>query len=266
MADIQAEIGLQKAKQLMGCTDDSCMAQIAGALGVDLLVNGSLARVGKSLILEANLIDAVKCTVVRRFSDRIQNGDDESFFDATDRASATLFPDASNTATALAVAKADRRSPRCGAQFDGPQSARCPNDASASRAGYLRAGGLRVGVSELTAAGGWGMAEVGWRFNDWLSAGAFGLFAASKHGGAGAEVTVVPLFRDLMVHPIVGLGVPVLFASSVLIAAEPGVGVEVAPIPSWLSSWRSRGCSCSTEPRRNREAYLMGQLTAKVRF
>jgi hypothetical protein len=38
-------------KQLAGCTDDACMAQIGEALGVDALVSGTLARVGKSWLV-----------------------------------------------------------------------------------------------------------------------------------------------------------------------------------------------------------------------
>lgn len=46
--DIQTLIGFERQKQLMGCADDgsSCLAELVDAMGIDLLVTGSLTKLG----------------------------------------------------------------------------------------------------------------------------------------------------------------------------------------------------------------------------
>jgi hypothetical protein len=46
--DVQALLGLERQKALLGCSDDatSCMSELANALGADVLVTGSLAKLG----------------------------------------------------------------------------------------------------------------------------------------------------------------------------------------------------------------------------
>lgn len=54
-AEIATLIGLERQRQLVGCSDESgaCLAEIAGALGVEGLITGSLARFGNTF--QANL-------------------------------------------------------------------------------------------------------------------------------------------------------------------------------------------------------------------
>lgn len=56
--DISAVLGLERQKQLLGCGDDSCIAEIAGALGVSDVVNGELARVDDGFRLLVKVISA----------------------------------------------------------------------------------------------------------------------------------------------------------------------------------------------------------------
>src|SRR4051794_4567099 len=45
--DIAQVIGLERQRQLLGCADEtSCLAELAGGLGVDAVLSGSLARTG----------------------------------------------------------------------------------------------------------------------------------------------------------------------------------------------------------------------------
>lgn len=45
--DIEAMLGLERQKQLLGCDENSaCIAELGGALGVDFLLVGDVARVG----------------------------------------------------------------------------------------------------------------------------------------------------------------------------------------------------------------------------
>lgn len=54
MAELEAE------RAALGCDSDSCLAEIAGALGADLVVYGRVAKLGEKLILQLNMFDATK--------------------------------------------------------------------------------------------------------------------------------------------------------------------------------------------------------------
>src|SRR5262245_43021401 len=43
-ADINATLGLEKMKDALGCADTACAAEIGGALGVDLLLSGTVGE------------------------------------------------------------------------------------------------------------------------------------------------------------------------------------------------------------------------------
>ncbi|HEY3447900.1 MAG TPA: PEGA domain-containing protein [Myxococcales bacterium] len=55
-------------KQLMGCTDDSCEANLAAALKADLLCNGSLGLVGTTYLVNLSLTDVATARVTARAS------------------------------------------------------------------------------------------------------------------------------------------------------------------------------------------------------
>ncbi|MBM4776700.1 MAG: hypothetical protein GQE15_03265 [Archangiaceae bacterium] len=56
-SDVQDLIGLERQKQLMGCSDSStCMVEISSALGAPWLVSGSLGKLGKAMRLDLKLI------------------------------------------------------------------------------------------------------------------------------------------------------------------------------------------------------------------
>jgi hypothetical protein len=80
-SEIAAAIGLERQKQLLGCTETSCLAEIGGALGADRLVSGSLGRLGGSLVVNLSSVDARTARPVASVSERLQGGD-ERFLDA----------------------------------------------------------------------------------------------------------------------------------------------------------------------------------------
>lgn len=56
-SDVQAVLGLERQKQLLGCSDSSnCLVEISGALGAPWLVSGSLAKLGKAMRIDLKLI------------------------------------------------------------------------------------------------------------------------------------------------------------------------------------------------------------------
>jgi len=57
--EVTAVLGLERQRQLLGCEEDvSCLVEIAGALGVDGIVIGSVARFGDSYGVNLKVIDA----------------------------------------------------------------------------------------------------------------------------------------------------------------------------------------------------------------
>ena len=56
--DVQSVLGLERQRQLLGCSGSSCMAELAGALGADAVLSGTLARAGSSLTLVLRVVRA----------------------------------------------------------------------------------------------------------------------------------------------------------------------------------------------------------------
>ncbi len=66
-ADMRQMIEFEADKQFVGCeSNSSCLAEIGGALGVALLVNGSLGKVGSSYIINLTLTDTKNAKVLAR--------------------------------------------------------------------------------------------------------------------------------------------------------------------------------------------------------
>ncbi len=59
-SEIQAVLGLERQKQLLGCSDNStsCLAEITNALGADGLITGSLARVGDDFQVNLKVVSS----------------------------------------------------------------------------------------------------------------------------------------------------------------------------------------------------------------
>ncbi len=77
-SDMNAMLGLEKMKEAMGCSDLACAAEIGGALGVDLMVTGSVGRLGDELLVQVSLIDAKRATVQKRGRGTVK--DDEKLY------------------------------------------------------------------------------------------------------------------------------------------------------------------------------------------
>ncbi|MEW5850363.1 MAG: hypothetical protein AB2A00_16375 [Myxococcota bacterium] len=54
--EVQATLNFEMQKQLLQCTDTSCMAEVAASLGVDFLITGTLGRVGSFWLLNISLV------------------------------------------------------------------------------------------------------------------------------------------------------------------------------------------------------------------
>lgn len=66
--DVEALLGLEEQRDLFGCDTMSCMAEIGGMLGADLVLHEELGRLGSSHALSLTLIDANDSIVRARVS------------------------------------------------------------------------------------------------------------------------------------------------------------------------------------------------------
>jgi TolB-like protein len=74
-SDIKTLLGLERQKQLLGCSEDSsCLAELGGALGVDFVLVGTVGRIGALLRLDLKLIDGKRARVIGRAGTSVQEG------------------------------------------------------------------------------------------------------------------------------------------------------------------------------------------------
>lgn len=94
MQEIRDMLDLEAEKQALGCDEqESCLAEIAGALGVDLLVTGTLAQVGEGSLIGMRRIDQRDAKVTGTFNERLPRAGGDEFFAAVGPAVEQLFPD-----------------------------------------------------------------------------------------------------------------------------------------------------------------------------
>ncbi len=83
-AELSSLLGVERQKQLLGCGDQSCLAEIGGALGARLVLSGSLGKVGESYILQLQLLDTQKAQIRDRESRTITGQQSELITAARD--------------------------------------------------------------------------------------------------------------------------------------------------------------------------------------
>jgi hypothetical protein len=70
--DLSAMLGLEKMKQMAGCTEDtSCLAEIAGSLGVEYLASASIGSLEGRLVVSGRLVDTRRAAVMSRSSETV---------------------------------------------------------------------------------------------------------------------------------------------------------------------------------------------------
>jgi hypothetical protein len=73
-AEISTMLNVERQKQLLGCADESCLAEIGGALGAKLVLNGTLGKLGDSYVLSLQLLDTHKGKIQARESRTVSGG------------------------------------------------------------------------------------------------------------------------------------------------------------------------------------------------
>ncbi|MBI5528156.1 MAG: hypothetical protein HY897_17630 [Deltaproteobacteria bacterium] len=74
--DLAKMVFWEQNKQLQGCSDTSCLVQIAGAMGAAFYIEGSVGAVGSQYIITLKLIDAQTVTIRSRSTMRVKKDDD----------------------------------------------------------------------------------------------------------------------------------------------------------------------------------------------
>jgi hypothetical protein len=92
--EIRAMLDLEAEKAAMGCDEESsCLAEIADALGADVLLTGSLAKVGGDHIFGLKALDQREAKAGATFNKIVPAGDGTEFLAEVGPAVEALFPD-----------------------------------------------------------------------------------------------------------------------------------------------------------------------------
>ncbi|MFO0582912.1 MAG: hypothetical protein U0229_11600 [Anaeromyxobacter sp.] len=90
-SDITSMLGFEKQKKMLGCEEDSaCIAEIGGALGVKLVLVGSVGKIGALYRVDLKVLDTAKAGNVRRQGTNVE-GAEEKMVPAIQRAVRLLF-------------------------------------------------------------------------------------------------------------------------------------------------------------------------------
>jgi TolB-like protein len=74
-SEIGSLVGFEKRKELLGCNDTNCLAEIGGALGADYLFMGTMGRVGKQMTLDFKIADARRNKIAAREGTQVEDID-----------------------------------------------------------------------------------------------------------------------------------------------------------------------------------------------
>jgi hypothetical protein len=67
-SDIARLIGFERQKQMLGCGDNACIAELAGSLGVSYIAAADLGKLGTRSVLTVKLINVATAAVVARIT------------------------------------------------------------------------------------------------------------------------------------------------------------------------------------------------------
>jgi hypothetical protein len=94
MAEIRDMLGFERQRQMLGCSaDESCLAEIGGALGVDELVTVELTLVGQGYALAGRRLDMRRARVVQSVTRRFDRRDGEELLNVVGPFIEGLWPD-----------------------------------------------------------------------------------------------------------------------------------------------------------------------------
>jgi hypothetical protein len=90
-SEIGAVLGLERQKEMLGCTAGACLTELANALGADGVVMGDLAQIGSKIALNVKVISARDARTLASYSSRVEGR--EALLDALTQAAKKMAPD-----------------------------------------------------------------------------------------------------------------------------------------------------------------------------
>lgn len=75
--DISQMLSTEQKKQLAGCSDTRCLVEIAGAMGTQYTIDGTVGVVGASNLLSLTLVDVTRAAVVSRKTSVVKGGHEQ---------------------------------------------------------------------------------------------------------------------------------------------------------------------------------------------
>jgi len=91
--EIRSTVKYDLQKRDLGCDVTSCLSEIGGALGVELLVTGTLSKFGKTYLLSLKTIDPRLATVAHEYTQKIAGDSEEALLAAVAPGVRQLFPE-----------------------------------------------------------------------------------------------------------------------------------------------------------------------------
>jgi TolB-like protein len=129
--EIESVLSLEMQKQMLGCQTDACIAELGGALGVDQLVTGDVARLGESWLVHLKVVKPAKAQVTAQSDRRIRGGTVDDVLDQLPAMVKELFP---GSGAAAATSVPAGRAPASASTPPGPTSPAPPGPAAAAPA------------------------------------------------------------------------------------------------------------------------------------
>ncbi len=238
--DVESALGFERQKQMLGCGSESCLAEIAGALGADRVVFGDVAQVQGLTIFSVQLFNTRTGSVEKRFHERMRGGDAADLLDAADRAAAELFPGtvASGQATHKRSVLTSTAHPL----------------ALVVRGGY-----------DVQEPGGFGVLMLEYRVGRSVRIGAGALGTGATSFGAAVRAAWYPLVLSRL---SVGAAVEghLLFPAETLVAASVSLNAELAFTQRFAIAVEAPVTIMVSAPEKYRQSYFMPGLAASWRF
>lgn len=210
-------VGLERQRQLLGCSeeDSSCLAELAGALGVEGVVVGNLAKFGAEYVITVKLVSAKDATTVFSESGRMEG--DKALLDWLTRTAKRLAVTLRPKETAAPVAQAP-----ASAVTAAPSGPSAPAPRGSSRLGAW----IAAGSAAALGVGSGGTYLLSWSRYEALRTGSDRLETPAHVQAAGTQG------RQLQ-WASVGLGAAAVAAAGVsawlFLSAGAPAAVTVAP-------------------------------------
>jgi hypothetical protein len=93
MDEVRTLLDFEAEKQMVGCEEDSCLAEIAEALGADALIVGGAARVGDQVTVSLKRVALDTAAVTQTFTKQLAHRNGEEVLAIVGPAVEALFPE-----------------------------------------------------------------------------------------------------------------------------------------------------------------------------